>query len=404
MKKKSISMLLLILLIVIILVTGCSRRAVEEVAIVEESYVPVEIETVKKETIASKVLLNGRVRANEEVMVMPQMPGTVTRVNMKLGDYVAKDQVLMVMDQKDIQRSIEQAEHSVELAKRGVEQAENGIRSAKIQYESTKERLEDALVNLERIKALYEAGAVPKTQLEQAELAASTKPLETAEAQVYQAEIGYQQALNQLSQAESGYEQARSNLDNTLVKAPINGMITNLTVVEGQLASNAQAAATIVDMDTVYLQIDVAENMVNRLRKEQEVAVTIASALDEEITGKIDYISPTADDRTQLYTVKVYINNKDRKIRPGMSGSVGLSLEERQNVLVVRSGAIMDKEEETVVYLVKDEEAVEQKITLGLDTGLYIEVTEGLEEGDIVIIKGQHYVVDGQRVKVVRGE
>ncbi|AKL96284.1 RND family efflux transporter, MFP subunit [Clostridium aceticum] len=405
MRKKSVFTLLLILVMVATFITGCRRGAPQEVfATQEENYVPVEIQTIQKETIENKVSLNGKVQANEEVMVVPQMPGRITSLNIKLGDYVAKDQVLLTIDQKDIQRSIEQAEHGIELAKRGVEQAENGIRLATIQYESTKERLEDALNTLERMKTLYEAGAIPKTQLEQAELAASTKPLETAEAQMYQAEIGYQQALNQLSQAESAGEQARSNLDNTLVKAPISGMINSLTAVEGQLASNAQAVATIVDINRVYLQVDVAENMVNRLNKGREVAITIAAALDEEMTGKIDYISPTADARTQLYTVKVYINNSEGKIRPGMSGAIHLNFEQRQDVLAVRSRAVLDKDKEKVVYLVRNEEAVEQKVTLGLDTGLYIEVTEGLEEGDVVITKGQHYVTDGQRVKVVRGE
>lgn len=404
MRKKAISTLLLILIIVATLVTGCRRNAPEEVAAVEEDYIPVEIQTVTAETISSKIALNGKVHANEEVMVMPKMAGTVSRVNVKLGDSIAKDQVLFVMDQKDIQRAVEQAEQSIDLAHRGVEQAENAINSARIQYETTKERVEDALATLERTRALYEAGAVPKSQLEQAELAASTRPLETAEAQVRQAEISYQQSLNQLTQAKSGYEHARSNLDNALVKAPIAGIISSLSVVEGQLASNAQAAATIVDLDEVYLQVDVAENMVNRLNLGQEVAVTIAAAFEEEVVGKIDYIAPTADARTQLYTVKVYLPNKDKKIKPGMSGSIGLDLESRENVLAIRSGAVMDKEGEKVVYLVKDEEAIQQKVTLGLDTGSHIEVIEGLQEGDIVIVKGQHYVADGQRVKVVRGE
>ncbi|SNS18785.1 RND family efflux transporter, MFP subunit [Anaerovirgula multivorans] len=404
MRKKIISKLLLVLLIVTVLVTGCRRNVPEEVSTEEEDYIPVEIETVKEDTLASRISLNGKVQANEEVMVMPKMAATVSRVNVKLGDSVTKDQVLFVMDQKDAERAIEQAQESIDLAQKGIDQAENSINSTKIQYESTKEKLEDALVTLERIKALYEAGAVPKSQLEQAELAASTRSLEIVEAQVKQEEVGYQRALNQLIQAESSYEHAKSNLDNTLVKAPITGVISSLNVVEGQLASSAQAAATIVDLDKVYLQVDVAENMVNRLELGQEVGVTIAAASEKEIVGKIDYISSTPDDRTQLYTVKAYIPNKDQRIKPGMSGSIGLNIESRQNVLAVRSGAVIDKEEEKVIYLVRDEQAVEQKVTLGLDTGSHIEVVEGLQAGDVIIVKGQQYVTDGQRVKAVRGE
>lgn len=396
--------LLVIGLIVVLIVVGGSRNRTQETVGVEEDYVPVEIETISKDTIANTSALNGRIYANEEVMVMPQMPGIVSRVNVKLGDYVTKDQVLFVMDQKDVNRGIEQAGHSVDLAERGVDQAENAMKSAEIQYQSTKERHEDALSTLERMRALYEAGAVPKTQLEQAELAASTTQLDAAEAQVKQAEIGYQQALNQLSQAQSGYEQAKSNLDNTLVKAPVSGVVTSLTVVEGQLASNAQPAATIVDMDEVYLQVNVAENMVNRLQKQQEVSVSIPSALSEDVVGTIDYISPAVDQRTQLYLVKVYIPNQDHVIKPGMSGAMSVDTESRQDVLVVRRSAVLDRDREMIVYLVEEDKAVERRVTLGLDIGLYVEVVEGLEEGDVVITRGQHYVADGQMVKVVRGE
>lgn len=404
MTGKRIFTLLFILLVISMLMIGCSRNAVQETAGIEEDYIPVEVESIKKEALANKITLNGKIYANEEVTVMPQTPGTVAKVNIKLGDDVAKDQVLFVMDQKDIQNAIEQAEHSIDLTKRGVEQAESGIKSAKINYESTKESLEDALATLERTKTLYEAGAIPKTQLEQAEMAASSRPLETAEAQVLQAEISYQQALNQLSQAQSSYEQAKGNLDNTLVKAPIRGVVSSLSVVEGQLASNAQGAATIADIDSIYLKVDVTENMVNRLHQGQEVSVKVEAALNGKIEGRIDYISSTTDAKTQLYTVKVYIHNKEGKIRSGMSGSIELDVESRQNVLTVRSSAVIDKEGEQVVYLVVDERAVEQKVRLGLNTGIYIEVMEGLKEEDVVIIKGQHYVAEGQKVKAVRGE
>lgn len=404
MKRKAISTLLAITLITAISITGCSSKTPQEVGNLEENYVPVEIQTVKKDTIANSIALNGKIYANEEVMVIPQMPGKVSEVRVKLGDYVDKDQVLFVMDQKEIQRAIEQAEQAIDLATRGVEQAENVVRTSKIQYESTKERMDDALVALERMKALYEAGAISKSQLEQAELAASTKPLEAAETQVKQAEVTYQQSLNQLEQARSAYEHVKSNLDNTLGKAPIAGIVNSLNVVEGELASSAQAAATIVDIDQVYLQVNVSENIVNKLHQGQEVSVKVPSALDEEIIGKIDYISPTVDQRTQLYLVKVHLLNEDHKIKPGMSGAMTLETESRQDVLAIKRSAIIEKEEETLVYLVRDERAIQQKVTLGLDTGSYVEVIEGLKEGDVVITKGQHYVTDGQRVKVVRGE
>ncbi|QUH27212.1 efflux RND transporter periplasmic adaptor subunit [Serpentinicella alkaliphila] len=378
-KRTVIYIIVVIVLIGAVLTTrnlSKKNNVVQETVTEKVAYVPVEVESIKKDTIGKEISLNGKVFANEEVMVIPQMPGTVVSKNVNLGDYVRKGDVLFVLKQDDILRSIEQAS--------------NSLQTAKIQYETTRERYLDALLALERTKSLYEAGAVSKSQLEQAEMAASDKSLQTAEIQV--------------RQAEKAYDQASSALDNTLVIAPISGVISSLSAIESQLVSSAQPVATIIDIDKVSLQFDVAENMINRLYIGQEVTVDIPSSLEGELKGKIDFISTAADARTQLYKVKVNITNKDHRIKPGMSGSIKFNIESRQDVLVVRSRAIIDSEGEKLVYVVEDEKAVQKEVVLGLDTGLYIEVKEGLKEGDVVIIKGQQYVVEGQSVKVVRGE
>ncbi len=402
MNRRRISILMII--VVVTLLVGCGKGS-QKTADLEEHYIPVEARTVKRETIAQSISLNGKIFANEEVMVMPLIPGTVSRVEVKLGDMVEKDDILFATDQKDINKGLEQAALGVELAQKGVQQAENGVKAAQIQYESTKEKIDNALINLERVKALYEAGAVSKADLEQAELGASLKPLEALESQIYQAEIGYEQALNQLSQAQSGYDQAQNKLEDTITRAPITGFVNSLNIVEGELASNAQPAATIVDIDQVYLQANISERILNNLYKGQEVALTIPAALGEKTAqGTLDYISPTPDQRTQLYMIKVYLPNKDYKIKPGMSGSVKLDIESREDTLVVERNSIIEDENKNFVYIIEDNKAVKKEVVLGLDTGLYVELEKGLKEGDLVITKGQHYVSDGQQVKVVRGE
>lgn len=403
MKKKAIYILLL-MTAVIMFITGCKGRAEDALAAVEEDYIPVEVQKAEIKDMGNNITLQGKVHANDEAMVLPKIPGKVSEVKVKLGDFVGKDSVLFVIDQGDIMRSLEQAQQSVNLAQKSVDQAENGINTAKINYESLKENIENAENNLKRTKELFEAGAVPKSQLEQAELAASRKPLEAAEGQIRQAEIGYQQALNQLSQAELGYQQAQSSLEDTLVKAPMKGVISSLNVVAGELASGAQPLATISDIDKLYFQVDVTENIVNDLSQGQKVSLYIPAAMEEEISATIDFISSTPDSRTQLYMVKIYIDNSNHKIKAGMSGHISLDTEKRQGVLVIDSRAVLDREGEVYVLVVEEDHALEKKVTLGMDTGSEVEVIEGLKEGDMVIVKGQHYAVDGEKIKIVGGE
>jgi len=403
-RKLRATILLMIMLVGVVgLISGCSNST-EASEVQEEKYTPVEVEKASIKTIENKVNINGKVVANEEITVIPKVVGIATSVNVKLGDIVEEGSVLFTIEQTDILKSVEQAANGVELANKGVAQAENGVKSANINYELNKEKIENAILNLERTKELYEAGAVPKSQLEQAELAASEKALEAVKGQVNQAEISYQQALNQLTQAKISYEQASSGLNNTVVKAPMSGVISALNVKEGQIATNSQPAATIVDMNQVYIQVNVVENIVNRLQIGQKVEVNVPAAFSEYINSTISYISPSADPRSQLYPVKVYIDNVDKKIRPGMNGQVKLNMDQVESALVIKGNAVLDKDEKKVVYIVEDNIAIEKIVTIGLDTGDYVEIKKGIKEGDNVIVKGQHYIENGGIVKVVRGE
>lgn len=405
-KKFKASIVLLVIVAVLgVSIAGCSSTEDSQAGQVEEgNYTPVMVEEAKVDSIANEVIISGRTFANNEVAVMPKSVGTVTNVNVKLGDLVQKGSPLFSVEQDDILRSVEQAQSSVDLAQKGVDQAKNGLENAKINYESNKEQIENAILTLERTRKLYEEGAVSKTQLEQAELAASENNLKAIEGQVRQAEIAYKQAQEQLRQAEIGYNQASSNLSDTTVTAPITGIVSSLDVQEGKMATNTQPAAIIVEMDQVYLQVNVVENLVNSLSVGQEVTVDIPAALDEEITSTISYVSPTTDPATQLYTVRVYIENENKNIRPGMNGEIKVGLDKIESAVIVPGNAVLDEDGEEVIYLVEDDKAVRRLVTTGLDTGDYIEIIEGLEEGEEIIVEGQHYVKDGAKVKVVRGE
>ncbi|NLP46806.1 MAG: efflux RND transporter periplasmic adaptor subunit [Epulopiscium sp.] len=405
-KKMSIRFFVLLFVITMTMV-GCRQKEVEDVEKkVEEDYVAVETKVSVKDTIANTRSFTGKVVANEEVMIIPKLAGTVESIHVSLGDEVKKDTILFALEQDDISKAVQQAEVAVRLAKKGIEQALNGMETATINYEITKENTQKALLDLERTKELYEQGAVSKSQLEQVELAASSaqSQLDTVQGQITQAKLGVQQAEEQLSQAEISYRQAIDNLENTIVKAPMDGVISSLNVKKGQIVGNGQVAVTMVDMDKVYVQIDVIEDIVNRLQVGQEVAVTIPAAFEEEVKSEVSYISPTADIGSKLYSVKVYIDNPNKKVRPGMSGEVQLNMDQIDSVIVIKRNAVLDKEDELFVFVVENDRAVKKPVKIGLDTGDYVEIKEGLEEGEQVIVKGQHYVEDGIKVKVVGGE
>ena len=376
MRKKFIAYLLIITLIISLSV-GCTQKEKQDNTQVEqENYVPVEVQNVSLQTIYNEVTFSGKVYPEKDVMVFPKVPGKVTKVNVAVGDKVGEGEILFTLDKSDVEKQVEQARVALE--------------GAKVNYDLNKEKIENAQANLERAKKLYEEGAISESQLEQAKLAASDKSLEALTTQVNQAQLAYNQAVDALN--------------NLTVKAPTGGVIASVNIEAGEMASNAQPAVTIVDVNRIYVQINVPENIINDLSVGQEVEAKVESASSEVIKGQIDSISPSADARTQLYQVKIYIDSQDNRVKPGMFAQTKLKIDQKENALVVNSEAIVQKNGETVVYVLNDDKAAEKPVAIGLDTGSHVEILSGLNKDDKVIIKGQNYVEDGTTVKVVRGD
>ena len=305
------------------------------------------------------------------------MPGKVAHINVKVGDKVQAGQALFSLDTSDLQSSIDQATI--------------GVRSAEINYQMTKDNVETAKENLERQKALFEAGAISKVQLEgiESQVASAEKSLELVEMQ--------------MEQAKNGLAQAQKAIADMTVTAPVRGTISGLTVVQGQMASQAMAAVTITQLDALYVSFSVPENIVNTLKLGQEANVIINSAGEKEIKGTLTSLAPVANAQTNLYPIKVTIDAPENTVRPGMFAKVEIPTQTKENVLAVNSEAVILKNGEYIVFVVEEDRAVAKKVVSGLDTGNEVEIKEGLQAQEQVIIKGQTLVEQGSKVKVVGG-
>jgi len=389
-------LILLMALTALGLLAGCGGSKPTEA--VEEKYIPVEVEAVGNKTLVNTAILSGKVTSETDVAVVPKVPGKVESVGVKVGDTVRSGQVLFTLETTDLSNAYQLAEARYQTGK-------DQWNSAKTSLERTKalaaEKIANAKQTLANTKALFDAGAASKVQLDQAEL--GLKELESMYAgQIEQ--LGVQASDSSLKLAEVQLTQAREALDNATVTAPVEGIVSQVNVQAGNMATSAQAAVSLTNITSVYSELSVAENLVNRLANGQPVKVTVPSVSEKSFVGKIDHISPAADPKTRLYPMKITLENPDGLIKPGMFAKVELVTDEKADVKAVKSEAIVLKNEKTIVYVVQDDKAVGKEVVTGLDTGVDIEILKGLNEGDQVIIKGQTLVDEGHKVKVVGGE
>lgn len=374
---------------------GCSAS---KTTVVEEKYIPVQVEAVGNKTLINTAILSGKVSSDTDVSVFPKIPGKVESVNVKVGDVVNKGAVLFALDASDMRDTFAMADARYRNSKELWDAASASLNRTKA---LASEKIASARQNLANTKALFAAGAVSKNQLEQTEL--GVKELEaTFAGQIEQLTV--QASDSSLKLAQVQLTQAQEALDNAVVTAPVDGIVSLVNVTVGNMASNAQAAMNLTNTKNLYSSLSVAENLVNRLTPGKAVKVTVASVSEGSFVGKIDSISPASDSRTQLYPIRISLENPSGLIKPGMFAKFELTTEEKADVMAINSEAVVLKNEKTIVYVVEGDKAVAKEVVTGLDTGVDIEILKGLNLNDQVIIKGQTLVDEGQKVKIVGGD
>lgn len=371
-KKKIITVVVGILLVLFLVVRIFGSGSDSEPVDVQQSYIAVNAQTAQKGNISTSITLSGKVQADKEAAVLAKNVGRVQSIAVKVGDTVKKDQVLFSLDKSDMQTAYEQAQAGYQLAEAA--------------YEMSLEKYNKAVQDYENAQKLYEIGAISKNDLDMAEMQASDAVLRTAEAQFAQAKAQYESVA-----------QSYADLD---VKSPIDGIVTALNVKIGDMVANTAPAATVVDMEKVYVTVSVSEKVINFLKGNQEALVEIASA-GKSVEGQIDSLSLAADARTGKYDLKVFIDNEDGLIKPGMFAKVTIATETKNDVIVVPTEAIIFHNGRDVVYVVNGNIVEEREVTVGLENGKQSEILSGLKEGEVIVIKGMNFVNDGSEIKII---
>lgn len=376
-KKIVIAFFIIIAVIAAVVVGGNFLQSPDEVSEVEV-FNPIPVETVEalRGDITEITNMTGVVEAKESVSVVPKLGGKVERVAVSVGDRVSKGQLLVQLEQREVLAQLKQAEAGLALTQAG--------------KTSAMARFEDAKTTLARMEKLFEEGAISMQQLEQAKLQYELSDPETVNAQI--------------NQAQAGLDMIRTQIENTVITAPISGVVTAVNVSAGEMAGPSMPIAMVMNLDEVEISIGVVEQYINNLTMGQEVNVKVAAVSTEPFIGVIKTIAPAANQSTRTFPVTISIGNQNNEIKVGMFAEVGLATRTKEGVIVVPMVAIVDQGSRQVVYVVENEEAIAKKVELGINDGQNIEILGGIEAGDRIIIKGQNIVTHGDPVEVQGGE
>ena len=215
----------------------------------------------------------------------------------------------------------------------------------------------------------------------------------------------------ELAAAKANWELARLQLSYCDIRSPIDGNVTQrldvvkvgntVTPVGGVIESGQSALFVIEDLDTLMLRVNVPERELAKLVVGQPAQLSFDAVPGHVFLGTISQISPSVNAETATFSVRIRVTQAEGLLRPGMFARVAIIYERKPNALQIPRTALLDGDGPPKVFVIKDGKAVERAVKLGLSNGAWIEVTEGLKDGEQVVVVGQGAVKPGAAVRVV---
>lgn len=350
----------------------------------------VEVATVEKPATGRPALLNasGYVTPRRRATVAAKITGRVTGVFFDEGMHVKQGQILATLDDSDVRRALDSA-----VADRNSTQAQ--IMDYQVQ-------LKNAEIELHRADQLQAAGVQSQEALDNARTSADSLKAKIA------------LTKEQVAASAARINEAQQAVDNCVIRAPFEGIIVSKDAQVGEMISPISAGggftrtgvATIVDMNSNEIEVDVNEAYIARVEPGQPVTAVLDAYPDWQIPSKVRTVIPTADRQKATVKVRISFLKLDPRILPDMGikvtflGNEPAKKEGAAPAATVPSDALRDENGKKIVFLVKDAKLERRAVTVGNTNGGAAEILAGLTEGDRVVVKGPSDLHDGEAVQI----
>ncbi|KAB2922220.1 MAG: efflux RND transporter periplasmic adaptor subunit [Bacteroidetes bacterium] len=309
----------------------------------------VSVVTAKKQSLSEQLSLVGTIAANNDVVVLSETQGRVTKVFAEVGDQLKAGEVIAEVDS---------------------EMKEAAYKAASMTYEKAKK-------DLERFEALYKEGSIPESQIEQARW--------------------------NHQNAESQFIVARRQFRDTRVTTPIAGILTARPVNVGTMLQGAPqptVVANVVDIAKLKVKLNVAEKDIFKLKVGDAVTVTTDVYPGQTFEGRIATVSVKGDD-AHTYPVEIAMANSAKTpLKAGMFATVSFRTGGGAASIVIPREAVVGSLKSAKVYVVESGRAKLRAVTAGAETGTSVEILSGLREGETVVVNGQNNLKDNAAVTV----
>lgn len=355
-----------------------------------------------RKTIQNRLSVTGPVSGTDSVDVVSNLHAEILEIPVKEGDKVTKGQTLAVLDDSDVRKTADIAKNDYDLA---VSTCAEKDKEARNGYAKAIQDLNTAQANYDRTKALYDGGSVPKVDLETAENGLNDAKRErdsyTVKNGTAVADDSYRL---QIEKAKYDYEKATESLEDTVLKAPIDGTVVRVNTKVGRFADKMENDAplfVIENLDQLELEIKVSEYSIGKVALGQEAEISADILNGATVHGVVDSISPTGEEKgggstERVIPTTIRITDSDTKLIAGITARASIVLEESENALTVPVSAVMEKDGTAYVQELTDGVVSWVPVTIGVEGDVEAEIIpqEGhaLDENSLLIAEpGEQY-------------
>jgi multidrug efflux pump subunit AcrA (membrane-fusion protein) len=390
------------------LASGCGKAEKEK-----DPVVTVQTTPARRAPISQVVSVEAVVYPLEQAAVAPKISAPIKKFYVQRGTHVKKGQLLAELENKDLSAAAESSKGDFEQADASYVTTVGAslpqqIQKAELDAVAAKSSFEAQQKVYESRKELFQQGAIPRRDMDAAEVAFLQARSQNEQAQKQLADlqrVGKQQTLKSAEgsrmSAEARMRGAQAMLSYSRITSPIDGVVTDRPLYEGDPATANQPILTVMNISRLIAKAHVPQSEAALLKVGNSAELRIPG-LDEPIKGRVSLVSPALDPGSTTIEVWVEASKPDPALKPGMSVQLSMTAKMVKDALVVPTPAIYKNSEgaDYVLLAGSDGHAHLKTVQLGVHNSEYTQVVAGIIAGDQVISSGGYALPDKTQIKI----
>lgn len=391
-----------------LLLSGCGQVEKEQ-----EPVVSVQVTPAQRGPISQVITAEAVVFPLEQAIVAPKITSTVKKFHVQRGTRVKKGQLLVVLENADLAAAAEASKGDFEQADAAYNTTIGAslpqqIQKAQLDAQTAQSSFEAQLKVFDSRKELFQQGAIPRRELDAAEVALTQARSQNEQAQKQLADLqrlGKQQAVKSAEgsrlSAEGKYHGAAAQLSYSEIRSPIDGVVTDRPLYEGDAATANQPILTVMNLSRLIAKAHIVQAEAAALKVGNPAELRVPGA-DEPIQGRVTLVSPALDPGSTTIEVWAEETKPDPGLKPGMTIQVSLTAKTVKDATLVPTSALFKNTEggEYVLLAGSDHLAHQKIVQVGIRNGGLAQIVSGINAGDPVITSGGYALPDKTRVKI----